>query len=109
MKIGKVALCVFLAAAGAGAAMAQPTGLAGTFQARLRAVMVAPDPSATITVNGTVIGGSTEVTDSVVLEFDISYFVTDRFSVELIAAELMKSGTISGRAARHLFELATKE
>lgn len=30
-------------------------------------------------------------------------------AVELIAAELLKHGTISGRAARHLFELATKE
>lgn len=30
-------------------------------------------------------------------------------AVELIAAELRKHGTISGRAARHLFELATKE
>jgi ATP-dependent Zn protease len=30
-------------------------------------------------------------------------------AVELIAAELLKNGTISGRAARHLFELATKE
>lgn len=29
-------------------------------------------------------------------------------AVERIAAELMKHGTISGRAARHLFELATK-
>jgi ATP-dependent Zn protease len=30
-------------------------------------------------------------------------------AVESIAAELMKHGTISGRAARHLFELATKD
>jgi ATP-dependent Zn protease len=30
-------------------------------------------------------------------------------AVVLIAAELMKHGTISGRAARHLFEQATKE
>jgi ATP-dependent Zn protease len=30
-------------------------------------------------------------------------------AVELIAAELMKHGTISGRAARHLFEVATRE
>jgi ATP-dependent Zn protease len=30
-------------------------------------------------------------------------------AVELIAAELLKHGTISGRAARHLFEMATKE
>jgi len=30
-------------------------------------------------------------------------------AVELIAAELLKHGVISGRAARHLFELATAE
>jgi ATP-dependent Zn protease len=30
-------------------------------------------------------------------------------AVELIAAELLKHGAISGRAARHLFERATKE
>jgi ATP-dependent Zn protease len=30
-------------------------------------------------------------------------------AVELIAAELLKHGSISGRAARHLYELATKE
>ncbi|MDY3552424.1 hypothetical protein R5W24_001506 [Gemmata sp. JC717] len=30
-------------------------------------------------------------------------------AVELIVAELLKHGEISGRAARHLFELATKE
>ena len=86
MQLRKIALGVCLAAAWTGGAMAQPAGLAGTLQARLRAVMVAPDPSATMTVNGTVVGGSTKVTDSVVPEFDISYFVTDNFSVELIAA-----------------------
>jgi ATP-dependent Zn protease len=30
-------------------------------------------------------------------------------AVEVIAAELMKHGTISGRAARHLFDVATRE
>lgn len=30
-------------------------------------------------------------------------------AVELIAAELLKHGTISGRAARHLFDQATRE
>lgn len=30
-------------------------------------------------------------------------------AVELIAAELLKHGVISGRAARHLFELATRD
>lgn len=101
MQIRKNALGVFLAAVTAGTATAQPTGLAGTFQARLRAVTVAPDPSATITVNGTVVGGSAKVTDSVVPEFDISYFVTDRFSVELIAAVTRHtvSNSMAGRVA----------
>ena len=29
-------------------------------------------------------------------------------AVELMAAELMKAGVISGRAARHFYEMATK-
>jgi outer membrane protein len=101
MEIRKIALVAFLAAAWAGAATAQPTGLAGTIQVRLRAVTVAPDASATITVNGAAIGGSTKVTDSVVPEFDISYFVTDNFSVELIAAVTRHtvSNSIAGRVA----------
>src|SRR3954468_24925411 len=42
----------------------------------------------------------------------VEYMLADEGTwkaVELIAAELIKHGTISGRAARHLFELATKE
>ena len=42
----------------------------------------------------------------------VEYMLADEGTwkaVELIAAELLKHGTISGRAARHLFELATKE
>jgi ATP-dependent Zn protease len=42
----------------------------------------------------------------------VEYMLADEANwkaVELIAAELLKHGTISGRAARHLFELATKE
>jgi ATP-dependent Zn protease len=42
----------------------------------------------------------------------VEYMLSDEGNwkaVELIAAELLKHGTISGRAARHLFELATKE
>ncbi len=42
----------------------------------------------------------------------VEYMLNDEGAwkaVELIAAELMKHGTISGRAARHLFELATRE
>src|SRR6476619_1044973 len=42
----------------------------------------------------------------------VEYMLADEVNwkaVELIAAELMKHGTISGRAARHLYELSTKE
>jgi hypothetical protein len=42
----------------------------------------------------------------------VEYMLADEGTwkaVELIAAELMKHGTISGRAARHLFEVATRE
>ncbi|MBP3959414.1 hypothetical protein J8F10_29575 [Gemmata sp. G18] len=42
----------------------------------------------------------------------VEYMLADEGNwkaVQLIAAELLKHGAISGRAARHLFELATKE
>ncbi|MBM3980751.1 MAG: cell division protein FtsH [Planctomycetes bacterium] len=42
----------------------------------------------------------------------VEYMLNDEGAwkaVELIAAELVKHGTISGRAARHLYELATAE
>ena len=42
----------------------------------------------------------------------VEYMLADEGTwkaVELIAAELLKHGTISGRAARHLFEQATKD
>ena len=42
----------------------------------------------------------------------VEYMLADEGTwkaVELIAAELLKHGTISGRAARHLYELATRE
>jgi ATP-dependent Zn protease len=42
----------------------------------------------------------------------VEYMLADEGTwnaVQLIAAELMKHGSISGRAARHLFEEATKE
>lgn len=42
----------------------------------------------------------------------VEYMLADEGTwkaVELIAAELMKHGTISGRAARHLFDTTTRE
>ena len=76
-------------------------GTAGSFQVRLRAVTVAPDPSATITINGAAIGGTTKVTDSVIPEVDFSYFLTDNISLELIAAVTRHTVTnsVAGRVA----------
>jgi outer membrane protein len=61
-------------------------GVAGDVQLRLRGVGVIPDPSAKILVGGSAIGGVTKITDSMIPEADISYFLTDHLAVEAIAA-----------------------
>lgn len=88
MKVAYVAAALLLMA---GAAQAQQTqaassGPAGQFQVRLRGAAVVPDPSATITVSGTRIGGTTKVSDYFVPEADLTYFITDNIAVEAIAA-----------------------
>lgn len=77
------------------------TGTAGSFQVRLRAVTVAPEPSATITVNGTNIGGTTSVSTSVIPEADFSYFLTDNIAVEVIAGVTRHtvSNSVAGRVS----------
>lgn len=55
---------------------------AGDFLVRARAILVAPDESATITT----IGGDTAIDNTVVPEVDFSYFLTDHVAFELIAA-----------------------
>ena len=85
MKSLKVLSCLLLLT---GAAQAQEVsnGVAGHFQARLRAAAVVPDPSATITISGVNIGGTTSVSDSFIPEADLTYFLTDHIGVEAIAA-----------------------
>jgi len=58
----------------------------GHFQIRLRGVGVLPDPSANIVISGSSIGGKTNVTDSMVPEADLTYFLTPNIAIEAIAA-----------------------
>ncbi len=99
MKKHGLILALSLLAAGMAPALAQETGLKGTLEARLRAVIVAPDPSATITVGGTAIGGKTSVTDSVIPEADFTYFFTDNLSADLILGVTRHtvSNSVAGR------------
>jgi outer membrane protein len=73
--------------------------VAGHFQVRLRAVGVLPDPSVNITVSGASIGGKTSISDSVVPEADVTYFITDHIGVEAIAAVTKHtvSNSVAGR------------
>lgn len=86
MKITFAAAVLLLTAGAASAQEAAPVGVAGHFQARLRAAAVVPDPSATITVSGAKIGGTTKVSDSFIPEADLTYFITDNIAVEAITA-----------------------
>lgn len=52
----------------------------GEWRARLRATYVVPDASATITT----IGGSADISKTVVPELDFTYFIAKRFSANLI-------------------------
>lgn len=61
----------------------------GPWQVRVRAIVVAPDDSATITP----IGGDTDHSTQIVPEIDISYFFTDNISVEVIAGVTKHRGT----------------
>ncbi len=80
------ALLLAVSAAAPAHADDDQTGVAGHFQVRLRGVAVLPDASAKVFVNGTNIGGTTKVTNSLVPEVDGTYFITDHIGVEVIAA-----------------------
>ena len=90
-----------LLAASSSSAFADEAGLAGTLEARVRAVIVAPEPSATITSSGAAVGGKTSVTDSVIPEVDFTYYLTDNISANLIAAVTRHtvSNSVTGRIA----------
>jgi len=97
----QVILALSLLVAGAEPVLAQDVGLAGTLEARVRGVVVVPDPSATITSGGSAIGGKTSVSNSVVPEVDFTYFLTDNISADLIAAVTRHtvSNSVTGRIA----------
>lgn len=61
------------------------------WQVRLRAIAVLPDASAKVKP----IGGSVDISDSVVPEADVTYFLNERWSLELIAATTKHSITHS--------------
>ena len=102
VRIAALASALLLAASPAFAQEAPGAGgTAGSFQVRLRAVGVVPDPSASITINGANIGGKTSVSDSAVPEADLTYFITDNVAVEVIAAVTRHTVTnsVAGRVA----------
>ncbi len=67
-------------------ASAAQADVANAWQVRLRGLGVFPDASATVKASGSVVGGKTTATDSMVPEIDFTYFVDDHFALELIAA-----------------------
>ena len=84
---GLLFTAILLAAASLPAAAADDTSdPAGHFQIRLRGVGVLPSPSANIVISGSGIGGTTKVTDSMVPEADLTYFLTSNIAIEAIAA-----------------------
>lgn len=62
--------------------LATPTLAAdGSWQVRMRTVEVLPDATASVTV----VGGSVDITDTLIPEIDITYFFDDHWAVETIA------------------------
>ncbi len=58
------------------------TSAEGPWQLRVRALSIMPDEDATIAT----IGGEADISNTIVPELDISYFLSDHFAVELILA-----------------------
>lgn len=92
---------VALAAAQPAAAQAvNPTGFkAGDILVHLRVIDVIPE---NFTSSVTVIGGHVNASQQVAPEIDLSYFLTDHFSVEAIAASTRHNVSASGTAAGHV-------
>jgi outer membrane protein len=66
----------------------------GEWRTRLRATYVIPDASATITT----IGGSADISKTVVPELDFTYFIANRFSANLILATTKHKVTATNTA-----------
>lgn len=82
---------------GSSQALAQDAG-PGTWQFRLRGIVIAPDVSSNVSL----IGGNATVNTVVVPEFDITYFVTEHISAELILATSKHNIGARGTAAGDL-------
>jgi len=82
----KAAACVVACAAGlAWPAQAEEVTMeksAGDWLVRVRGLGIVPDESSTVTP----IGGSVDLSNEIVPEVDLSYFLTDNIALELIAA-----------------------
>lgn len=95
MKIRYVLIPMLLAAT------APALADAGDFQLRLRGVAVVPAASADIQIAGKHIGGATKASDSLIPEADLTYFITDNISAEVIAGVTKHtvSNSVAGRIA----------
>lgn len=82
---------LFLAAATAAVFAAPASAAQGDWQIRLRGLGVLPDASGTVTVGGTPLPGKVSVTKSIVPEVDVTYFFTEHWGTELIAATTQHS------------------
>ncbi|MBU6298426.1 MAG: OmpW family protein [Alphaproteobacteria bacterium] len=82
MRIKHVLFATAAVALVSGSAFADGQEGQSPWQIRLRAVGVVPQPSATVTP----IGGTVNITDSIVPEADVTYFFDNNWSVEVIAA-----------------------
>ncbi len=80
-----------------GVALAQEAGgfNPDNLQLRVRGIMVAPDDDAPVRINGAA-AGEADVSDSVVPEFDISYFFTKNIAAELILATAQHAAHYNG-------------
>ena len=70
----------------------------GEWRARLRATYVIPDASASITT----IGGSADISKTVIPELDFTYFILDRFSANLILGTTKHKVTATNTALRNV-------
>lgn len=89
--IRTIAAALLLTAVGAPVAFADDTDAAGHIDFDLRGVLVAPEASIKVAEHGTALPGSGSITDSFVPEVDATYFITNHFGVEVIAATTQHS------------------
>ncbi|WP_421806937.1 OmpW/AlkL family protein [Flagellimonas sp.] len=77
-----IAVVAFLGLSNFAMAQDAPADKGGTWQFRLRGIVVSPDESADIEA----IGGDVDISTAVVPELDITYFFNENWSMELILA-----------------------